>query len=233
MKHAMTMIRPTSTFTLLLSMVVATGCGPHGPKRPSPEDLIGADPLPLALGASWQYKATVSQFDPEVGKDVEKELDWTTTVVEAHPIQDVTSFKLKGWPTDLVGGFQGAAAPTATEKTILRQGDTFLWSGDPGGTVDGAMGWFTWPLMDGQQICPDPELVYCWTVETTDDGYRLTYRTGPDEETYLLQPGTGVAEYSYVHHGTTLEVHARLVDYKEGKKGAMSPPPGATTPSGN
>jgi hypothetical protein len=77
--------------------------------------------------------------------------------------------------------------------------------------------------MDGQQICPDPQVVYCWQVATTDLGYLLTYRTGPDEESYLIQPGTGVTEYRYIHHGTTLEVHATLTGYTEGRAGAMSP----------
>jgi len=223
------MIRRIPLFTLvLLSSALVAGCGPHGPKRPSPEDMIGADPLPLALGATWTYKATVSQFDPDAGKDVKRELDWTTSVVEAHPIHSIVSFKVKGWPSDLVvipAG--GSAGSTMAEKTILRSGDTFLWSKQPDGSADGARGWFTWPLHDGQQICPDPQVAYCWTVATTEDGYLLTYRTGPDEETYLIQPGVGVAEYSYIHHGTTLEVHAHLVDYKEGRHGAMSP---AATP---
>ena len=224
----MTKICPLSL--LAVGSLLIAACS-HGPKHPSPEDMIGADPLPLALGASWSYKATVSQFDPDTKQDVKKEYEWTTSVIAAHPIQDVTSFTLKGWPSDLVNGFEGTAAPTPGEKTILRQGDTFLWADKPD-TVEGAMGWFTWPLMDGQQICPDPRVTYCWIVATTEDGYRLTYRTGPDEESYLLQPGTGIAEYTYQHHGTTLEVHAKLNDYHEGKKGAMSPEGAPTTPSG-
>jgi hypothetical protein len=193
--------------------------------------MIGADPLPLALGATWTYHATVSQYDPDAGRDVKRELDWTTSVVEAHSIHDVVSFKLKGWPTDLIGVPTGIAAPAASEKTILRAGDTFLWSQTPEGSVDGAQGWFTWPLVDGQEICPDPQVVYCWTVATTDFGYRLTYRTGPDEEIYLIQPGTGVAEYSYIHHGTTLEVHATLTAYTSGSPGKMSPSAAAPAPA--
>jgi hypothetical protein len=224
----MTKIRLISPLTLLVPSLVLIGCGPHGPRRPSPEDLIGADPLPLALGATWTYNATVSRFDPEAdggkGADVKKQLTWVTTVVEAHPIQNVVSFKIKGWPRDLVGDFQGAAVPVATERTMLRQGDTFMWSATPEGSADGAKGWFTWPLMDGQELCQDPQVSYCWQVATSDLGYLLTYHTGPDEESYLIQPGTGVSEYHYIHHGTTLEVHATLTEYKEGKAGAMTMP---------
>ena len=35
-----------------------------------------------------------------------------------------------------------------------------------------------------------------------------------------------------IHHGTTLEVHATLVSYKEGKKGAMSTPAAAPATTG-
>ena len=217
------MMMRTALVATLLSLLAA--CSSKGPKRPSPEDMIGADPLPLALGASWQYTATISQFDAVKKTDVTRTLDWTTQVVEARPISNVVSFKVKGWPSDLVG-FEGAG-PSATEKTIIRAGDNFLWATSPDGGVEGAQGWFSWPLQDGQKICPDPQVVYCWLVETGDDGYKLTYRTGPDEEIYLIQPGTGVAEYTYIHHGTTLEVHAKLVDYKEGQKGALSTPTAA------
>jgi hypothetical protein len=215
---------------LASSLAFVLGCPKNGPRRPTPEELIGADPLPLALGASWEYRATVTQFDPETKKDVKTELSWTTSVVEAHPIQDVVSFKLKGWPSDLVGVQVGA--PPATEKTILRSGDNFLWASKADGGVEGAMGWFTWPLMDGQRICPDPQVTYCWTVVLTDDGYRLTYRTGPDEESYLIMPGTGVAEYRYSNSSNARTVVARLVEYKAGKKGAMSTA-APVTPSGN
>jgi hypothetical protein len=218
------------TILIACSLVSVLACSGTGPRRPSPEEMIGADPLPLALGASWEYRATVTQFDPETQKDVKTELAWTTSVVGAHPIHDVVSFKLKGWPSDLVAAQGGA--PAATEKSILRARDAFLWANKTDGGVDGAMGWFTWPLMDGQRICPDPQVTYCWTVALGEDGYRLTYRTGPDEESYLIMPGTGVAEYRYTNAGIARTVVAKLVDYKAGKKGAMSPS-AVLTPSGN
>jgi hypothetical protein len=201
---------------LLLISIAAAACSGKGPRKPTPEEMITADPLPLAPGAVWKYRATVRQFDPEKKEDVTQSTEWTTEVVDAKPIESVVAYRIKGWPSDLVG-FEGAA-PVATEKTLIRSGDSFMWATTPEGTVDGAEGWFTWPLLDGQQVCPNPEVVYCWNVTTTEDGYRLTYRTGPDEESYLIQPGTGVAEYTYQHHGTTLEVKASLVEYKEGKK---------------
>jgi hypothetical protein len=212
----------------LLAFLAA--CPNKGPRRPTPEELIGADPLPLALGASWEYRATVTTFDPETKKDVKTELSWTTSVVGAHPIEDVVKFTLKGWPTDLVNAQVGA--PAATEKTILRAGDDFLWAAKGEAGVEGAQGWFTWPLMDGQRICPDPQVTYCWTVTLTDDGYLLTYRTGPDEESYLIMPGTGVAEYRWTNSATARTVVAKLTDYKAGKKGALSPAAGVTA-SGN
>jgi hypothetical protein len=215
---------PVSCLALLV------GCPKNGPRRPTPEEMIAADPLPLALGASWEYRATLTRYDPDTKQDVKTELSWTTSVVEARPIQDVVSFKLKGWPTDLVGAQAGA--PPATEKSILRAGDAFLWASKLDAGVEGAQGWFTWPLMDGQRICPDPQVSYCWSVTQTVDGYLLTYRTGPDEESYLIMPGTGVAEYRYTNSATARSVVAKLVDYKAGKKGALSTP-APVTASGN
>jgi hypothetical protein len=219
----------TSIRTILIvaiAAVIATACGPKGPRKPSPEEMLAADPLPLAPGAAWRYRATVKQYDPEKKEDVTRSTEWTTSVIDAKPIESVVAYRIKGWPTDLVG-FEAGTSPVATEKVLIRSGDSFMWATTPEGTVDGAEGWFTWPLLDGQQVCPNPELVYCWTVATTEDGYRLTYRTGPDEESYLIQPGTGVAEYTYLHHGTTLEVRASLVEYKEGTKLATTAPPPA------
>ena len=53
-------------------------------------------------------------------------------------------------------------------------------------------------------------------VET---GYALSFYTGPDEQTFELEPGTGIARFHYAHHGTTNEVEARLVSFERGSKG--------------
>ena len=88
-------------------------------------------------------------------------------------------------------------------------------SADP--TLDGAEGWFSWPVMDGQKICPKAEMVYCWQVSSVPDGYALSFYTGPDEQTFELEPGTGVSRFHYAHHGTTNEVEATLTSYTKGR----------------
>jgi hypothetical protein len=181
------------------------------------QEMIMADPLPLAKGAKWEYKVTVKRFDPDADKETTKTMSWTTEVTDAKESNGVTAFRVKGWPSDLA---DFDAAPVATERTLLRSGNNFLFgsptsAGEP--TLDGAEGWFSWPVMDGQKICPKADMVYCWQVAAVETGYTLSFYTGPDESTFELEPGTGVARFHYAHHGTTNEVEAKLVSYTKGK----------------
>lgn len=193
----------------------AGACGGSSKKAPMTlQEMIAADPLPLAMGAQWTYQVTVKKYDPALDKDVTSQLSWTTEVLEAREMNGVTAYRVKGWPSDLADFDK---APVATERTLLRSGNTFLWAAPGEAGLDGAEGWFSWPLLDGQQICPNKELVYCWQVSGVETGYELTYSTGPDEQTYQLQPGTGVARYAYLRHGTRDVVEAKLVDFQKGK----------------
>ena len=81
-------------------------------------------------------------------------------------------------------------------------------------TVDGAEGWFQWPLVDGDKRCP--QKVYCWLATAIDNGYTLSFFTGPDEQIYQIEPGTGISRYHYAHHGSTDEVDAKLVSFTKG-----------------
>ena len=92
-----------------------------------------------------------------------------------------------------------------------------MFGASPEPTLDGAEGWFTWPVIDGQKICPKAEMVYCWRVSAVETGYALSFFTGPDEKTFELEPGTGVSRFHYAHHGTTNEVEAKLASYTKGK----------------
>ena len=38
-------------------------------------------------------------------------------------------------------------------------------------------------------------------------------RTNPDDATYELTPGIGLTRYIYHHHGTRLDVDAKLVEH--------------------
>jgi hypothetical protein len=172
--------------------------------------MISADPLPLAKGATWTYNVTVKRFDVDADKETVRTLDWTTEVVDAKKAGGVTAFRVKGWPTDLAEFDQ---TPVATERTILRSGNSFLFGATAEPTLDGAEGWFSWPLIDGQKICPSKEMVYCWQVSAVEIGYKLEFYTGPDDQAFEIEPGTGIASFHYRHHGTTNEVEAKLVSY--------------------
>ncbi len=206
------------TRTLRLSVLLAVslvGCSSGGNKRPMTlEQMIAADPLPLAKGAKWTYDVTVKKFDPDTNTETTKTLEWTTEVVDAREANGITAYRVKGWPADLADFDQ---SPVATERTLLRSGNSFLFGTSPEPTLDGAEGWFKWPVIDGQKICPKAEMVYCWQVAAIETGYALSFYTGPDEQTFELEPGTGVSRFHYAHHGTTNEVDARLKSYSKGR----------------
>ena len=178
----------------------------------SPSEMIAADPLPLAKGAKWTYDVTVKRFDVDTDKETTKQIAWTTEVLDVREANGVTAFRVKGWPSDLAID-TGTATPT--EKTLLRRGNSFLFGASAEPQLDGAEGWFSWPLIDGQKICPPSDNVYCWQVSSTENGYALSLHAGPDEQTFELAPGTGVARFHY--HGKTDDVEAKLVSYIAGK----------------
>jgi hypothetical protein len=203
------------TRTKLCGIALLAACSSGGKKHQlTVSEMVAADPLPLSKGAKWTYAVTVRRFDPEAEKETTKQLEWTTEVIDAREANGVTAYRVKGWPTDLAEFDQ---APVATEKTILRSGNHFLFGASPEPVLDKAEGWFTWPVIDGQKICPSAEMVYCWQVTAVENGYALKFYTGPDEETFELEPGTGVSRFHYSHHGTTNEVDAKLVTFTKGK----------------
>lgn len=215
--------RRTTGATLVALLAASSfggGCSsPSQRKQLSAQEMILADPLPLAKGAKWTYAVTLKRFDLEADKEITRTLSWVTEVVDARHDDGVTAYRVKGWPTDLADHWDTATAPVPTERTLLRSGNSFMFGaaatpGEP--TLAGAEGWFSWPVIDGQRICPSAEMVYCWQVTAVPSGYRLSFFTGPDEQTYELEPGTGVARFHYAHHGTINEVEARLVSYTKG-----------------
>jgi hypothetical protein len=222
---------------------LASCSGPPAKKVLTPEEMVQMDPLPLAKGAKWTYNVTFKRTDPDSDKEITRTIEWVTEVVDAREADGVTAYRIRGWPTDLdstarmagplaptdagSGGSAAAAAPgagggeampVATERTLLRKGNAFLWGATPGEpTLFDAEGWFQWPVHNGEKICPSALVAYCWLVSSVDSGYALTYYTGPDDRTYDLEPGTGVSRYHYKHHGTTNEVEAKLVSHTNGK----------------
>jgi hypothetical protein len=203
---------------VVVALAAVGGCSSSSKKKQlSLQEMIAADPLPLAKGAKWKYQVTVKKFDPDTNKETTKQLEWTTEVLDAREGNGVTAYRVKGWPTDLASFDNIDAPPTATERTLLRSGNNFMFGATPEPILDGAEGWFSWPVIDGQKICPKAEMVYCWQVAAIETGYALSFYTGPDEQTYELEPGTGVSRFHYAHHGTTNEVEAKLVSFSKGK----------------
>jgi hypothetical protein len=204
----MTGLRPVLAALALSSLAACSS----PPKKPlSHQEMVLADPLPLAKGSRWTYQVTVKRYDAEQDKETTKTLSWSTDVIDAREANGVTAFRVRGWPTDLADLDQ--VDPVPTERTILRHGNNFMFGTSAEPTLDGAEGWFSWPVIDGQKICPSREIAYCWRVTALETGYRLTFYTGPDEQSYELEPGTGVSRFHYAHHGTTNEVEAKLVSY--------------------
>src|SRR3954470_14184548 len=124
----------------------AASCSSGGGKHiMTNEEMITADPLPLAIGAKWTYNVTVKRFDVEADKETTKTLQWTTEVVDAKQANGVVAFRVKGWPTDLAD-FDTSSAPTPSVKTVLRSGNSFLFGATAEPTLEGAEGWFSWPV---------------------------------------------------------------------------------------
>ena len=208
--------RLTCAGAALLLALPFGGCSSPAKKKPlTMQEMITADPLPLAKGSKWTYAVTLKRFDPDQNKETTKTLSWTTEVVDARDGNGVTAFRVRGWPADLAD-YDVTTGPTPSERTILRSGNSFLFGTSPDPVLDGAEGWFSWPIIDGQKICPSAEMVYCWQVTAVETGYKLSFYTGPDEQTFELEPGTGVSRFHYSHHGTTNEVEAKLVSFTKG-----------------
>lgn len=200
-----------------LVCVSAAACSGNGKRGPmTRQEMIAADPLPLARGAKWTYEVTVKKFDADADKETTKTLEWSTEVIDVKEANGVIAYRIKGWPTDLASFESSDAVPTASEMTVLRSGNSFLFGASAEPVLDGAEGWFSWPVIDGQKICPSAEMVYCWRVKAVETGYSLSFYTGPDEQTFEIEPGTGISRFHYAHHGTTNEVNAKLVSFSKG-----------------
>jgi hypothetical protein len=204
------MLNRVSSFAMAAALLLGA-CHSNAKK----DDPWAAQIIPLAKGATWTYKATVTHYDDVLFKETSTTISWTTTVVDVIPGDGVTAYVIKGWPSDLIGST--GEKPVPTEKVLLRSEDGFLWGKDKAANVEHAEGWFATPLQDGQKVCPDPSLTYCWEVAEKEKGYQLSYHAGPEEEAYTLEPGRGVTRYDYMQAGTTDQVVAVLTEFKPGK----------------
>lgn len=211
---------PSRKTIALAGLIVGgiAGCGAPPKKRPMTlQEMIAADPLPLAKGAKWTYTVRVKRFDADANQVTTRTIPWVTEVVDAREQNGVTAFRIKGWPTDLANYDGSAAPPVPSETTILRVDNQFLFGATAEPVLDGANGWFRWPVIDGDRICPSGA-VYCWQVTAVETGYRFSQMSGPFEQSFELEPGTGVSRFHVTHHDTTNEVEAKLVAFSGAKR---------------
>ena len=135
------------------TLVLASGLSCHLFRKSQPR---GEDPLPLAKGATWKFRATVTAYNTESERVESKSFDWTTKVLEERFGPGVIGYVVSGWPTD-IDGQSGAATPSQT--MILRAGEFYLFAGGAVGqdepSLDGAERWFRVPLFDSDSVCPD------------------------------------------------------------------------------
>ena len=207
---------PMTEIRIAFAAMALFACsGAHHKHQLTASEMVAADPLPLKKGAKWTYEVTVKRFDIDTDRETTSKIPWTIEVIDAREANGVTAFRIKGWPSDQADF--GQATGATVERTVLRHGNSFLFGASPEPTLDGAAGWFSWPVIDGQKICPSAENVYCWQVSSIDNGYALSLYAGPDEQTFELEPGTGVSRFHFKHHGPTNEVDAKLVTYTTGK----------------
>src|SRR3954468_20487702 len=98
-----------------LACALAFGACSSPAKQPMTlEQMIAADPLPLAKGAKWTYTVTVKRYDPDADKESTKKLDWTTEVLDARESNGVTAYRVRGWLADLASIDSDTAAPAPT-----------------------------------------------------------------------------------------------------------------------
>ena len=60
----------TGVVLVVVGVAACSGGGKRGPM--TRQEMIAADPLPLARGAKWTYEVTVKKFDPDADKETTK-----------------------------------------------------------------------------------------------------------------------------------------------------------------
>jgi len=163
------------------------------------------DPLPLQPGATFIYDVTIVFHDASTGQDATAQFPWTMTVIDVKG----SHVKLTGWLPQLVD-FDAKLpyhAPPPRVSELVKTDSAVSIADRP---------WFVLPLVDGQRTCPDRQSRYCWQVVADHERFNLSFVTNPDDETFELTPGVGITQYAYRHHGTTMDVTAKLVSHPGG-----------------
>ena len=117
----------TTRLALLRSRCGAcSACGSPTKQPLTPQEMIAADPLPLAKGAKWTYDVTVKRFDPDTDKEIDEDAD----------VDDRGRRRARGQRRHRVSASRAGRATSRrlddsarrspTERTILRSGNSFL-----------------------------------------------------------------------------------------------------------
>ena len=67
-------------------------------------------------------------------------------------------------------------------------------------------------MFDGEMSC-SAGTTCCWQATAIETGYRLSTYAGTDEQSFDLEPNTGISRFRYANTKTTNEVEAKLVSY--------------------
>jgi hypothetical protein len=150
--------------------------------------------LGLGDGAVWEFRGERTYYDSDRDRDVAEPLRWTTTIVDERVVDGGVSYKIRGWPGD-----------------VLDEPDRHSWLTVAGGVVyfgdraDPAAAWLRLPPKHGESICEE-QSSYCWSVEAAGAGFDVVLRTLPDITIYRVEPGRGVTRFEYQHHGSTEQI---------------------------
>ena len=69
---------------LACAALALAACGSSASKRAlTQQEMIAADPLPLAKGSRWTYSVTVKRFDADNERETTTTLPWVTEVIDA------------------------------------------------------------------------------------------------------------------------------------------------------
>ena len=84
---------------IVAAAAAATGCSSNKAHKLTLQEMIAADPLPLAKGAKWTYAVTATRTDAATQKEITSTLTWTTEVLDVREANGVIAYRVKGWPS--------------------------------------------------------------------------------------------------------------------------------------
>jgi len=190
--------------------------------------------LPLKPGTVWVYSVATSWTDVASGKTRDTTITWRTEVISVRDSADTRLAVVQNWPTALawwdptklpdttrilcVGNKvyhldgQGTRAPTEDDLLIsFPLASEKLYGREPKDRDDAFYAWYV-----ESAVIADTAMIRLG-ADRTDSAFTITYRTLPDHQILVFVRNLGVVEYTYGHHGTVANAHARLVTFSPGR----------------